>query len=315
MDINVKNTYDLFFHPFDGQGPTKKGFGRLAASVAIFISTIGVYHLVVGSLQKYRMKHLNEGGPAGGVFQNVHGTQALSPAEAFFQKHPQMIRPSMWKEWAEEAGIEMQAVTDEEAYESLPADIEAILESPCGIFGKRKTVEKTRMHAYIPPGLSAEDLGKILKTRFPQTLDGYHFEFPQSLAGHRKTWSNIHKALKHQPTVGGWYEITKDVIPGSRNTIYDIQKKMVQELCTENEHYVVPTTLESIACCLARFFNTQEKERLFGDDPKTYTRCQEHHKGCPVVVGGFAPAGLNVDIKFAWSPDENIGVAAMRKLS
>jgi hypothetical protein len=109
--------------------------------------------------------------------------------------------------------------------------------------------------------------------------------------------------------------MTKDVIPGSRGEIYAIQEKMVQDLCTENEHYVVPTTLESIACCLARFFNTQEKERLFGDDPRTYTRCQERHEGHRVVVGGFAPAGLNVDISFAWSPDDNIGVAAMRKLS
>lgn len=298
MDINVKNTYDLFFHPFEEKGPTKKGFGRLAASVAIFIGTVGIYHLVVGSIQKWRITHPGEGERVGEVFQGVYGSQAASPAEAFFARHPQVIRPSMWKEWAKEAGVKLKTVTDEEAFRSLPDNFEAVLGAPCGIFGEENTVEATRMHAYIPPGLTAKDLGKILK-------------------GYRCFYTSISKVLKDQPTVGGWYEMTKGVIPGSRKQTYAKQEEMVQKLSKDDEYYEVPTTLETIALCLARFLNTQE--RLFALDAKvsdtSWTVCQEQAEGDQVMVGCFASDGLSVSCHEGSKPSENIGVAAMRKLS
>jgi len=297
MDINVKNTYDLFFHPFEGQGPTKRGLGRLAASVAIFIGTIGIYHLVVGSIQKWRVTHPGDGGNVSGVFHNVHGTQAASrAAKAFFKKHPQMIRPSMWKEWAEEAGVQIQTVTDEEAYAALPADIEAMLNKPCN---NRKKVEANRIHVYIPPGLSVEDLGKILKTRFPQTGAGYRC----------LKWSFVLEALRDQTTVGGWYEMTKDLISQSRSN--PKHQEMIQELCNEDEQYEVPTALVSIACCLAWYFNTGKS--LFSGD---YTGCQEQVHGHQVFVGGFTREGLDV-CNFLTNNTlrGRAGVAAMRKLS
>ncbi|MFV0340155.1 MAG: hypothetical protein ACK5MA_05940 [Parachlamydiaceae bacterium] len=301
MDINVKDTYNLFFHPFKGEGPTKKGLGRLAASVAIFIGTIGIYHLVVGSMQKWRITHPGEGERVGEVFQGVYGSQAASPAEAFFARHPQVIRPSMWKEWAEEAGIEIQTVTDEEAYDALPKNMEEILESPCRIFGGDKTVEQTRMHAYIPPGLKAEEMGKILKTRFPKSKAGYRFALSPILR----------ESLMDYTTLGGWMEMTKDMIPGSRNQTYEEQRKMIKALCSKDELYEVPTTLEVIACSLSWYFYCGE--RLLGDAPWTYTRCQELVEFDRVIVGGFTPVGLcvvNAEVS-----NNHMGVAAMRKLS
>ncbi len=96
LSRSSRGTYPT--RPFEGEGLTKKGFGRLAASVAIFIGTLGIYHLVVGSMQKWRVTHPGERGNVREVFQGVHGTQPLSPAEAFYARHPQVIRPSMWKD-------------------------------------------------------------------------------------------------------------------------------------------------------------------------------------------------------------------------
>jgi hypothetical protein len=52
------------------------------------------------------------------------------------------------------------------------------------------------------------------------------------------------------------------------------------------------------------------EERLFNDDPYTYTRCQENIEGLKVIVGGFAAAGL--DIRNDIYDYGDIGVAALR---
>lgn len=69
MKVNTANTYNLFFHPFKHGEVSKKGFGRLAASIAIFIGTLGIYHLIIGCKYKYRAKHPGQGPDLTGVFR------------------------------------------------------------------------------------------------------------------------------------------------------------------------------------------------------------------------------------------------------
>ena len=84
----------------------------------------------------------------------------------------------------------------------------------------------------------------------------------------------------------GWVLIDKNVIPESRNKDYETQKKMVEERgCS------MPSVSEAIVLNLMVFAFTEE--RLYGEDPWTYTRCTEKvNDQYPVVVGGFGSDGL-----------------------
>ena len=86
----------------------------------------------------------------------------------------------------------------------------------------------------------------------------------------------------------GWVLIDKNVIPESRNKDYETQKRMVEERgCS------MPSVLEAVVLNLMVFAFT--RERLYGQEPWTYTRCTEKVDGqYPVVVGGFGSVGLNV---------------------
>jgi hypothetical protein len=75
--------------------------------------------------------------------------------------------------------------------------------------------------------------------------------------------------------------------------------------------YEIPTTPQAITCILAEYFRS--KTRLFSDNPLTYTRCQEKVQGYHLVVGGFAPAGLDVDYHYRIYDYDDVGVAALRK--
>ena len=74
--------------------------------------------------------------------------------------------------------------------------------------------------------------------------------------------------------------------------------------------YEVPSVLSVAAGILVNYL-ASEGTRLFGDNPWTYTRCQEKDEGYPVVVGGFSSAGLEVDHDH--ENDVLIGVSALRK--
>ncbi|MFV0340063.1 MAG: hypothetical protein ACK5MA_05460 [Parachlamydiaceae bacterium] len=81
----IDSAYNLFFHPLSG--PRKvRAAGKLLASIAIFISTLGTLHLAVGCIKKYRVKHLNA--PAaktswGNVEELHHNPNVIRPAEGF----------------------------------------------------------------------------------------------------------------------------------------------------------------------------------------------------------------------------------------
>jgi hypothetical protein len=81
----IDTAYNLFFHPLSG--PRKvRAAGKLLASIAIFIGTLGTLHLAVGCIKKYRVKHLNA--PAAKTpWNNVHelhnNPNVIRPAEGF----------------------------------------------------------------------------------------------------------------------------------------------------------------------------------------------------------------------------------------
>lgn len=90
-------------------------------------------------------------------------------------------------------------------------------------------------------------------------------------------------------TAPGWVLVSKKVIPGSRGKDYETQEKMVEA----KEGFHMPHALE--AAVLNLMVDAFTEEKLYGEEPLTYTRCVEQVDGkSTAVVGGFSSAGPNV---------------------
>lgn len=107
-----------------------------------------------------------------------------------------------------------------------------------------------------------------------------------------------------------WVLMRKDVIPGSRSKTYDQQKQLVQD--AEGSNCQIPGALEATAGILMYYFKTGKI--LYGQNPWTYTRCQETvtTNQWPVAIGGFSPGGLYVFFRPFGLYDCH-GVAVVRK--
>jgi hypothetical protein len=114
-------------------------------------------------------------------------------------------------------------------------------------------------------------------------------------------------------------------LEGSRDKAYSAQRELVESHARRTgQPYEVPGALEAATAILMHHARTGE--RLFGDSPWTYTRCQELCKHTyihkiryylpivgPVFVGGFASSGLGVSDDYDSRSDRNFGVAGCRK--
>jgi hypothetical protein len=78
----------------------------------------------------------------------------------------------------------------------------------------------------------------------------------------------------------------------------------------ESVPYALPSVLEAATAILMH--HAREGDRLFGNEPWTYTRCQEVVDGWPVVVGSFSSEGLDVDYDYD-ACHRNYGVSCLRK--
>jgi hypothetical protein len=108
------------------------------------------------------------------------------------------------------------------------------------------------------------------------------------------------------------------VLPESHNKRYAEQKKLVTAHAKRTGlPYELPKVLEAATAILTH--HVRDGERLYsGDNPWTYTRCQElivgleEDEGYPSVVGGFESSGLRVSIT-GYDAYSGGGVAGVRK--
>jgi hypothetical protein len=150
--------------------------------------------------------------------------------------------------------------------------------------------------------LTLNSLGLLAKKYFSNRDTGYGVISPAIIQEQGN--KSIHKSQ--------WVLMTKDVLPASRNKSYGEQQKMVAELAKKSLiSYEVPETLEAAACILSQYFGLNI--RLFNDNPWTFTCCKEKVQVYQIIVGGFAPAGLDLDLFFHDYDKAGIGVAALRK--
>ena len=188
---------------------------------------------------------------------------------------------------------------------SLPSGIDQILDSPCP-FWEGKQVRDTHLLVLIPKRVS----GKAL------TLDylGELIKSPQG-GGHatqyRYYWDGIREAIGSQASGSSyWVLMTKGVLPESRAKSYEDQRKLVADHAKRTGlGYKVPGALEAAVVMLLH--HVRSGERLYGNNPWTYTRFRERVEGYHRVVGGFSSGGLNFYSNNYDNP--YVGVAGLRK--
>ena len=189
----------------------------------------------------------------------------------------------------------------------LPADMATILDSPCP-FWRDQLVKDTHLLVLIPATVGG--------VPFTLTQLGELIKRPKN-GGHRTKYSYYSNSVKSRigkesPPHSYWLLTTRDVLPGSRSAGYAHQKELVAGYASrEGIPYVLPSVLEAATAMLLHY--AREGERLFGNDPWTYTRCQEQEvvDGYPVVVGGFYSGGL--DVCNYYDVYSNCGVSCLRK--
>ena len=183
----------------------------------------------------------------------------------------------------------------------LPDGLEAIMDSPCPFWVGRQ-VRDTHLLALIPSHVAGQ----------PLTLDylGDLITRPQGEdhgTKYRYYWDGIRKAIGNQsPSSSYWVLMTKDVLPGSRDKSYRDQCALVER----HQGYAVPGALEAAVVVLLH--HVRSGERLYSDNPYTYTRCRERVRGLQLVVGGFSSGGLSVDNNYNSSRSDS-GIAGLRK--
>jgi energy-coupling factor transporter ATP-binding protein EcfA2 len=187
------------------------------------------------------------------------------------------------KAWKDYFGVEVGTAP------LLPANIDEILNSSCP-FWPGKQVKDTHLLVLVPATVNSR----------PFTLDllGELIKSPQGSGS--KTQYRYYDGGTVQEELGAkspgssyWVLMTRDVLPGSRSKTYDAQKELVAAHARRLRlPYKMPDALSAATAILLHHARTGE--RLYTDDPWTYTRCQEKVLGnkYPVIVGGFSSGGL-----------------------
>jgi hypothetical protein len=198
----------------------------------------------------------------------------------------------------------------------LPGDIDDILDSACPFWPDRK-VRDTHLLALVPATVGEKP--------FTLNLLGELIKSPNS--GEHKTQYRYYDGYALQEQIGNnspdhpyWLLMTRDVLPESRNKTYSDQKKLVAGHASRTGlPYELPKALEVATAILTH--HVRDGERLYSNDPWTFTRCQElifcdleryEYPGeYPAVVGGFNSSSLSV--LYDRFDDGKEGVAGVRK--
>ena len=189
----------------------------------------------------------------------------------------------------------------------LPSGIVQMLDSPCP-FWDGQQVRDTHLLVLIPKRVSGQEftlnyLGELIKA--PQ--GGSHateYDF---------YWNKASEAIGSQAAGSSyWVLMTKDVLPESRNKSYEEQCALVAAHAKRTGlGYEVPGALEAAVVILLH--HARSGERLYGDDPLTYTCCQERVRGKQLVIGGLSSEGLRInDLNYGKSISR--GSAALLKV-
>jgi hypothetical protein len=196
---------------------------------------------------------------------------------------------------------------------ALPDDIEATLNAPCPFWPERQ-VKDTHLLVLIPATVDGVPFTLNLLRRLIQC--------PKN-GGHKTQYCRYESDVREQlgttsPAASYWLLMTRDVLPESRDKSYRDQKKLIATHASRTSlPYEMPETLEAATAILTHY--VRNGERLYSNNPKTYTCCQEsvdfeyqgeEYSG-PAAVGEFESSGLHVDHDYY--DYDGYGVSGCRK--
>jgi hypothetical protein len=183
----------------------------------------------------------------------------------------------------------------------LPSDINEILDSPCP-FWPGKAVKDTHLLVLIPSTVDGKAFTLDLLGELIQDPRGY---------GHRTQYFLYEDEVQRSSrdayaSSSYWVLLTRDVLPGSRDKSYEIQRALIagQAPLIAHLHYAIPNVLEAATVILSHY--VRSGDRLYegdegvaiGDElPSTSTRCtallEDASEGqTPIAVGRFCSRGL-----------------------
>jgi hypothetical protein len=190
----------------------------------------------------------------------------------------------------------------------LPGDVISILDASCP-FWPEKQVKDTHLLVLIPAEVNGQPLSlNLLRDLIQHPKNG----------GKETRYRCYRDAVKARfgaasPAESYWLLMTRDVLPGSCYKSYRDQKEIVAAHVSAG--YELPGVLEAATAILTH--HVRDGERLYSDNPWTYTRCKEsvcyRSNEYSVFVGGFEASGLDADY-LGHSNYEAYGVAGCRRL-
>ena len=204
-----------------------------------------------------------------------------------------------WEKYFGEVGAEPR----------LPADIDEILDSACP-FRAGQVVKDTHLLVLIPARVAGKPFSLNRLEELVQIPKGGGYP-----TNYRYCDSDVQKQLGAQsPASSYWILMTRDVLAGSRHQTYTDQRDLIAHHASHTGlSYALPGALEAATAILLHY--VRSGERLYTDNPWTYTRCQElvaWVSDYPVVVGGFFSGGIDISCDFT-DHCSYVGMASLRK--
>jgi len=193
------------------------------------------------------------------------------------------------EDWINFFKVEVLESELKQAFESFPAVIGNIFNSPCPIF-PNKTFGQTHLIVWIPASISINNYGMLLKEKFPLSREGYEYIWNEVVRDFGKLQSNASR----------WLVMTRKAIPLSGDKTYFEQQAMVNEL----KNYSVVSLLEAIICISTTIF---KHEVVLLD--QWYLRCNEEILGHQVAINFWSPSGFYILPSPKLLKDPHVGIA------
>jgi hypothetical protein len=184
----------------------------------------------------------------------------------------------------------------------LPSNIAEVLNSPCPFWPERQ-VHETHVLVLIPETVSGQPLNlNTLGELAKKLIQGFTAQYK---------FFNIDDYTDPPPNKSYWVLLTRDLIKNSRNKTFEEEHAVLAYYNQNTKNvYEIASVLDATVCNFMEYIRCGTW--LYGENPSTYTWCQEKYDAnWNFVIGGGSESGLYVFISY--SAQENRGIAALRK--